>query len=100
MKGLKETEEKQWKKLLQNHLILLGIMAPNFFFFFLFRAAPVAYEGSQARGRIRATAAILHYSYSNMRSEPCLQRTPQLTAMLDPQPTEQGQELNLCPLGC
>ena len=26
-----------------------------FFFFFLFRAAPVAYGGSQARGRIRAT---------------------------------------------
>ena len=32
----------------------------RFFFFFLFRAAPVAYGGSQARGLIGATAAGLH----------------------------------------
>ena len=37
---------------------------PNFFFFFcLFRAAPAAYGGSQARGRIGATAASLHHSW-------------------------------------
>ena len=38
-------------------------------FFCLFRATPVAYRGSKARGRIRATAG---------------QPTPQLTAMPDP----------------
>ena len=43
----------------------------SFFFFFL-RAAPVAYGGSQARGRIGAVAASLLHSYSNSGSEPCL----------------------------
>ena len=47
-------------------------------------AAPAAYGGSQARGRIGATAASLHCSHSNVGSEPRLQRTPQLTAMPDP----------------
>ena len=58
-----------------------------FFFFCLLPflwAAPAAYGGSQARGQIGATAAGLHYSHSNTRSEQCLQPTPQLTAMLDP----------------
>ena len=40
------------------------------FFFLLFRAALMAYEGSQARGLIRATATGLHHS--NARSEPHL----------------------------
>ena len=35
----------------------------------LFRATPVAYGGSQARGLVRATAAGLHHSHSNTRSE-------------------------------
>ena len=59
-----------------------------FLSFVFFRAALMAYGGSQARGLIRATAAGLHHSHShsnnNTRSELCLQ----LTAMLDPQPTE------------
>ena len=55
-----------------------------FSFFLLFRAAPAAHRGSQARGRIRATAASLHHSHSNEGSEPSLQPTPQLTATLDP----------------
>ena len=42
----------------------------------------MAYEGSQARGQIRAVAAGLHHS--NAGCEPCLQTTPQLTATLDP----------------
>ena len=42
-----------------------------FSFLLLFRAAPVAYGSSQARGSIRATAD-LHHSHSNARSEPCL----------------------------
>ena len=53
-------------------------------FFFFFRAAAVAYGGSQARGLIGATAASHSYSHSNARSEAHLQPTPQLTAMLDP----------------
>ena len=37
---------------------------PVFFFFFfgLFRVAPMAYRGSQARGQIEAAAAGLHHS--------------------------------------
>ena len=58
----------------------------QFFFFFgnLFRIAPMAYGGSQARGLIGAAAAGLHHSHSNAGSEPRLPPTPQLTAMLDP----------------
>ena len=58
-----------------------------YFFFGLFAiswAAPPAYESSQARGRIGAIAASLGQSHSNTGSEPHLQPTPQLTAMLDP----------------
>ena len=49
--------------------------------FFFLRVTPVACGDSQARGPIRATAASLHHS--NIRSEPCLQPTPQLTATPD-----------------
>ena len=55
-----------------------------FFFFCLFRAAPAAYGGSQARGLMRATAAGLHHSHSHSRSELHLQPIPQLRAMPDP----------------
>ena len=65
-----------------------------FFVFYLFRAAPVAYGGSQARGQTGAAAAGLHHSYSNSGFEPRLQPTPQVTAMPDPQPTERGQGPN------
>ena len=64
-----------------------------FFFFFVFCrvvvvvaiswAAPAAYGGSQARGRIGAVATGLRQSHSNARSEPRLQPTPQLTATPD-----------------
>ena len=47
----------------------------------------MAYGGFQARGRMGAAAACLCYSHSNARSEPCLQPTPELTAMPDLQPT-------------
>ena len=47
-------------------------------------ATPMAYGGSQARGRIRAVATGLRQSHSNAGSEPRLQPTPQLTAMRDP----------------
>ena len=38
--------------------------------FLLFRAAPAAYGGSQARGPIEAVAASLQHSHSNTGSEP------------------------------
>ena len=55
-----------------------------FSLFAISRAAPEAYGGSQAKGRIRAVAAGPHQSHSNMGSEPCLQPTPQLMATPDP----------------
>ena len=42
-----------------------GTSGRTFFFFLLFRATPVTYGGSQARGRIGAATAGLHHSYSN-----------------------------------
>ena len=58
----------------------------NFYFFclMLFRAALVAYGGSQARGLIGAVATSLPQSHSNAGSKPRLQPTPVLTAILDP----------------
>ena len=52
------------------------------FLLLLFRAAPLVYGGSQARGQIGAITASLCHSSSG--SEPCLRPTPQLMAMLDP----------------
>ena len=53
-------------------------------FFLLFRAASMAYGGSQASSQIGAAAAGLHHSHSNSGSKPCLQPTPQLTEIPDP----------------
>ena len=70
----------------------LSALCPNLLFYFLlfiylfillFRATPMAHEGSQVRSLIGATAAGLHQSHSNTRSEPRLQPTPQLTATPD-----------------
>jgi len=80
----------------------LNVLVKKFFFFFLSFvflsvvvvdvvvavvaiswAAPAAYGGSQARGRIRAVATGLRQSHSNAGSEPRLQPTPQLTATPD-----------------
>ena len=41
-----------------------------FFFFCLFRAAPMAYGGSQARGPIGAGASSLHHSHGSVGSKP------------------------------
>ena len=43
-----------------------------FFFFGLFRPAPMAYGGSQARDQMGAVAAGLYHSHSNVGSKPCL----------------------------
>ena len=55
-----------------------------YLFILLFRVAPEAYGDSQARGPVRAAAAGLCLSHSNTGSKPCVQPTPQLTAMPDP----------------
>ena len=52
--------------------------------FSLFRATPMAYGGSQARGGIGGTAVGLGHSHSNARSKPHLQSTPQLKVTPDP----------------
>ena len=62
----------------------LGLVHANYYFFFAFRAACVAYGSSQARGLIGATDAGLRHSHRNARSETRLQPTPQLTATPDP----------------
>ena len=51
-----------------------------FFFFCLFRAAPVAYGASQARGLIGAIAAGLHHKHSNARSKPIWAESVNYTA--------------------
>ena len=61
-----------------------GVAGTKHFFFLLFRAALVAYGGSQARGRIRAAVASLHPSHRNTGYELRLQPTPQLMAMPNP----------------
>ena len=55
-----------------------------FCFCFCFRFASATYGSCQAWGQIGAAAASLCHSHSNAKSEPCLQPTPQLTAMPDP----------------
>ena len=68
-------------------------------FYFIFLGMHMAYGSSQAKGLIGAPAAGLHHSHSNARFELDLQPTPQLMATLDPEPTQQGQGLNLQPHG-
>ena len=59
-----------------DYMILLDFLFIYLFIYLLlFRAAPAADGGSQARGRIRAIAASLHHSHSNARSKPHLQPT-------------------------
>ena len=72
---------------------LLVFVCLFWFWFYLFRAVPAAYGGSQARDQIEAVAADLHHSHSNAGSKPRLQPTTQLLAMPDHQPTDGGQGL-------
>jgi len=84
---------------------LLSFLFFSFFLFSLslslclFRASTTACANSQARGQIGATAARLRHSHSNTGSEPYLRPTPQLSAMLDPWPTDWGQGSNSHPHG-
>jgi len=59
-------------------LILFYFTLFQFNSILLFRVAPTAYRSSQSRGRIRAAAAGLCHSHSNVPSEPCLQPMLQL----------------------
>ena len=72
--------QKKKKKKANRKFIIICIFI--YLFACLFRAAPVAYGGSQARGPIGATAAGLCHSHSNTVFEPHLQSIPQLTATL------------------
>ena len=54
----------------------------------------MAYGSSQARGQIGAAAAGLCHSHSSA-GEPCLQSTPQLTAMPDPSPSEARDQTHI-----
>ena len=58
-------------------------LGTDFFLSFVIRGTPMAYGFSQARDLIRAVAAGLDHSHSNMGSEPHLQPTSQLMAMPD-----------------
>ena len=69
-----------WKFLLYS-IVTQAYILFLFLFFFAFRATPMAFRGSQAKGRIRTIAAGLHHSYNSTRSKPCLWPTPQLTVM-------------------
>ena len=63
------------------------IYTHTYFCLFAFsRAVPAAYGGSQVRGLIRAVAAGLHQSHSNVGvgPEPHLRPTPQLMATPNP----------------
>ena len=67
-----------------------------FRFFFFWGGA---YVSSQDRGQIGTKVACPHPSHSNAGSKPHLVPTPQLMAMLDSLPTEQGQGQNPYPHG-
>ena len=65
--------------------VAINLIRLNFFVcLFVFRAAPSAFGGSQARGLIGAVAASLHHSHSKVGSEPHLRPIPQLMATPDP----------------
>ena len=53
---------------LPSTVFLLFVVFIYLFIFCIFRAAPVAYGGSQARGLIQAVATSLHHSHSNAGS--------------------------------
>ena len=57
----------------------------------------MAYGSAQAMGQIRAAAASLHHSYSNVGSKPHLQSTPEPTAMPDtlPPPNEAKDQTHI-----
>ena len=73
-----------WSIIPDTHFIFLFLIFFCLLFYFLFRAAPVAYGSSQTRGWIRTVAAGLRQSHSNLGSQPHLRPAPQLMATPDP----------------
>ena len=73
-----------WKQCPHLLRIIAVTRKAHFFFFGLFKAAPMACGGSQARSQIEAVVTGLHHGHSNARSELGLQPTPQLMATPDP----------------
>ena len=74
-------------------LYFQSINFKNFIYLFLlFRAAPAAYGGSQARGRIRVIAIVLCLSRSNTGSEPHLWLTTQLMATPELNPWSEARD--------
>ena len=67
-----------------NFIGSIFILVFYFIFIFIFKATPVAYGSSCARGWIGAARAGLHHSHSNMGSKPHLRPMLQLMATLDP----------------
>ena len=79
-----EGRERERGKSLQSFVLSVCLFVCLFCLFAISWAAPAVYGGPQARGPIEAVATGLRQSHSNTGSEPHLQPTPQLTAMLDP----------------
>ena len=65
------------------YIFILKTFSFYFIFLLFLWPAPAVYGGSQARGGFGAVVRGLRQNHSNAGSEPCLQPTPQLTAMLD-----------------
>ena len=72
-----------------------------FILFLLFRGAPAAYGGSQARGQIRVTATGLHHSSVGSKRDRATSVTYTAAHSNTGSPThcEQGQGSNPCPYG-
>ena len=75
--NMKSVIPKEFHNELRNYCLV-------FVFVCFFRAVPMAYGSSQARGQIGAKGASLHHSHCNVGSKPHLRPTPQLTATPDP----------------
>ena len=93
-------------KMLVFILRAMGIHSLKYFFFFepgiFYCCCLFCHFLSRSHGiwgPIGTVTAGLHQSHINTGSEPRLRPTPQLMATPDPQPTEQGQGLNLQPHG-
>ena len=63
--GVGDEAQRSVEEAFRMALFLFYFTLFYFWSFVLFRAAPMAYGGSQARGLIVATAAILYHSHSN-----------------------------------
>ena len=79
-------------------MVQLGAWRKYFFFFLSFRTTPMAYGHSQARDELELQ--LLAYATATaLRDLSRVWTIPQLMAMPDPWPMEQGQGLNTHPHG-